>query len=114
VDSLIAIKVKAIITQNNPAIATVVNFGVSFLHLNDTEKIENPIEDVIPKINPIIEFFSVLPKAIIIIPIVAIIMAIQTLKDILSFKNKNPNNAVKNGIAAKQSNVTAAVVLVIE
>ena len=36
-----------------------VNFGVSFLHLNVTEKTENPIEEVIPKINPITELFSV-------------------------------------------------------
>ena len=32
--------------QNNPAIATVVNFGVSFLHLSVTENTEKPIEDV--------------------------------------------------------------------
>ena len=51
---------------------------------------------------------------IIIIPIVAIIIAIQTFKEIFSFKNKNPNKAVKKGIAAKQSNVMAALVLVIE
>ena len=51
------------------------NFGVSFLHLKETENIENPIEDVIPKIKPIKEFCSVFPKAIIIIPIVAITMA---------------------------------------
>ena len=42
--------------QNKPATATVVNFGVSFLHLSDTENIENPIEDVIPNIKPMIEF----------------------------------------------------------
>ena len=35
--------------QNKPATATVVNFGVSFLHLKVTEKIENPIDDVSPK-----------------------------------------------------------------
>ena len=45
--------------QNNPAIATVVNFGVSFLHLKVTENTEKPIEDVIPKAKPISEFFSV-------------------------------------------------------
>ena len=101
-------------TQNNPAIATVVNLGVSLLHLRLTEKTEKPIDEVIPKIKPVIEFFSVLPRAIIIIPIVAIIIATQTLKDILSFKNKNPNKAVKKGIAARQSSVTAAVVFVIE
>ena len=38
--------------QNNPAIATVVNLGVSFLQRKDTEKIEKPIEDVIPKRKP--------------------------------------------------------------
>ena len=43
---------------NNPAIATVVNFGVSFLHLNVTEKTEKLIEDVIPNMKPIIEFFQ--------------------------------------------------------
>ena len=48
------------------------------------------------------------------IPIVAITIAIQTLNDIFSFKNKKPNNAVKKGIAAKQSKVTAALVFVIE
>ena len=74
--------------QNNPAIATVVNFGVSFLHLSVTENIEKPIEDVRPKINPNKEFFSVLPKAMIIIPIVAITIDIQTLIEIFSFKNK--------------------------
>ena len=43
--------------QNNPATATVVNFGVSFLHLNETENTEKPIEDVIPKRKPSNEFF---------------------------------------------------------
>ena len=40
------------IKQNNPATATVVNLGVSFLHLKVTEKTEKPTEEVIPKINP--------------------------------------------------------------
>ena len=100
--------------QNNPAIATVVNFGVSFLHLNDTEKTEKPIEEVIPKIKPITEFFSELPNAIIIMPTEAINIDIQTFNEILSFKNKKASKAVKKGIAAKQSKVTAALVLVIE
>ena len=42
---------------SSPASATVVNLGVSFLHLNVTEKTEKPIEEVIPKIRPIKEFF---------------------------------------------------------
>ena len=100
--------------QKKPAKATVVNFGVSCLHLRVTEKTEKPIEDVKPNTKPINDFSPVLPRAIIIIPIVAIIIDIQTFKEIFSLKNKNANNAVKKGIAAKQSKVTAALVLVIE
>ena len=101
-------------TQKNPAKATVVNLGVSFLHLKDTEKTEKPIEAVRPNTNPIKDFSLVLPSAIISIPAVAITIEIQTFKEIFSFKNKKANNAVKKGIAAKHSNVTAALVLVIE
>ena len=82
--------------QKKPANATVVNFGVSFLHLKETEKTEKPIEEVNPKIKPTIEVVAVLPIAIITIPIVAKIIEIQTFKDIFSLKNKNPNKAVKN------------------
>ena len=53
-------------------------------------------------------------KAIIIIPIVAIPIATQTLIDIVSFKNKKPNKAVINGIAARQRRVIAADVFVID
>ena len=100
--------------QKKPAIATVVNFGVSFLHLKVTENTEKPIEEVIPNIKPITEFFSELPSAIIIIPIVAKNIEIQTFNEIFSFKNKKANKAVKKGIAARQSKVIAALVLVIE
>ena len=100
--------------QKKPAKATVVNFGVSFLHLRVTEKTEKPIEDVKPNTNPINDFSPVLSRAIIIMPTVAIIIDIQTFREIFSFKNKNANNAVKKGIAAKQSKVTAALVFVIE
>ena len=106
--------IEAKIKQNNPEKATVVNFGVSFFHLNVTEKIENPIEDVRPNINPTKDFSPVLPIAIINIPIEAKMIEIQTLSEILSLKNKNASKAVKKGIAAKQSNVTAALVFVIE
>jgi hypothetical protein len=102
------------IKQNKPAKATVVNLGVSFLHLKVTEKTEKPTEDVIPKINPTREFSPVFPKAIIAIPIVAIKIDIQTFKEICSFKNINANKAVKNGIAAKHNKVIAAEVFVIE
>ena len=100
--------------QKKPAKATVVNFGVSFLHLKDTEKTEKPIEEVKPNTKPINDFSPVLPRAIIIIPTVASNIDIQTFKEIFSLKNKNANNAVKKGIAAKQSKVTAALVFVIE
>ena len=78
--------------QNKPAKATVVNLGVSFLHLKVTEKIEKPTEEVIPKINPTKEFSSVFPKAIIIIPIVAIKIDIQTFNEICSFKKIKANS----------------------
>ena len=104
----------ATVKQKKPAKATVVNFGVSFFHLKVTEKTEKPIEETIPNIRPNNDAFCVFPKAIIIIPTVAKMIAIQTLIDIFSFKKRKPNNAVKNGIAAKQSSVMAALVLVIE
>ncbi len=85
---MIKITIVAKIKQNKPAIATVVNFGVSFLHLNDTENTEKPIEEVIPNRKPNKEFFSVFPTAIMIIPTVAIKIEIQTFKEIFSFKNK--------------------------
>ena len=102
------------IKQNKPATATVVNLGVSFLHLKETENMEKPIDEVIPKIKPTNEFVSLFPIAIIIIPIVAITIETQTFKETLSFKNKKANNAVKKGIAARQSNVIATEVFVIE
>ena len=85
---MIKITIVANTKQKNPAIATVVNFGVSFLHLNVTENTEKPIEDVSPKINHNKEFFSVFPKAIIIIPIVAIPIDTQTFSEIFSLRNK--------------------------
>ena len=100
--------------QNNPAIATVVNFGVSFLHLKETEKMENPNAEARPNDKPNKEPLLVFPKAIIVIPITAIIIATQTFNETFSFKNKKPSKAVINGIAAKQSNVIAALVFVID
>ena len=111
---MINITEAAITKQNKPAIATVVNFGVSFRHLSVTENIEKPIDDVIPKIKPITEFFSLFPIAIIIIPIVAIIIEIHTFNVIFSFKKRNASKAVKKGIAAKHNKVIAALVFVIE
>ena len=112
--SLFKIIITEKITQNNPAKAVVVNLGVSFRHLNDTENTEKPIDEVSPKINPTKEVWEVLPTAIIPIPIVAIIIEIHTFKEIFSFKNKKANRAVKKGIAAKHNKVIAALVFVIE
>ena len=102
------------IQQNIPAKATVVNFGVSFLHLNDTENIEKPKADTRPKTKPMNELFPSLPKLIIKIPIDAKDIEIHTPRAILSLRNKKPSKAVIKGIAAKQSNVMAAVVWVID
>ena len=112
--SLLKIIIEAKITQKKPAKAVVVNFGVSLRHLNETEKTEKPTDEVIPKTNPINEVSVLLPIAIIPIPTEAIIIDIQTFKEIFSFKNKKANNAVKKGIAAKHKRVIAALVFVIE
>ena len=96
--------------QKIPAKATVVNFGVSFLHLKDTENTENPRAEINPNIRPNNEPLSKSPIAIINIPIVAIIIATHTFVEIVSFKNKKPNNAVIKGIADRQSKVIAAEV----
>ena len=100
--------------QKKPEKATVVNLGVSVLHLKVTENTENPIDESIPKIKPITELDPELPNAIIMIPTVAIKIEIQTFKDIFSLRNKKAKSAVKKGIAARQSKVIAADVLVIE
>ena len=70
--------------QNKPAIATVVNFGVSFFHRKDTEKTEKPTEDTIPKTKPVKVFFPVLSIDIIKIPTDAMAIAIQTFEEIFS------------------------------
>ena len=91
-----------------------VNFGVFFCHLKETENIENPNADINPNNNPPIEPGFLFPSAIIIIPDAATIIEIHTLIDIFSFKNKKPSNAVIKGIAAKHKRVTEADVLVID
>ena len=99
---MLKITIDAKVKQKKPANAVVVNFGVSFRHLNVTENTAKPIEDVMPKTNPIKDASDVLPTAIIPMPIVAINIDIQTFKEIVSFKNKKASKAVKNGIAARQ------------
>ena len=100
--------------QNNPAIATVVNLGVSFRQRKLTEKIENPNADARPNINPGREFEPVASNAITTIPKAATNIATQTVIEIFSFKNKKPSNAVINGIAAKHNKVIAALVFVMD
>ena len=51
--SLLIITANDTTKQIKPANETVVNFGVSFLHLKLTEKTENPTADTIPKTKPI-------------------------------------------------------------
>jgi hypothetical protein len=101
-------------TQNKPAIATVVNLGVFFFHLNVTEKIEKPTAEASPNNNPVKDPKDTLPKAIIATPIEATTIDIQTPNEICSFKKRKPNNAVMKGIAAKHKRVIAALVLVID
>ena len=103
-----------IIAQINPAIETVVNFGVCFLHLRETENIAKPSAEVKPKISPLIDPELLFPTAIITIPIAARIIDNQTLSVIFSFKNRKLNKAVINGIPARQSKVIAADVFVID
>ena len=100
--------------QNNPAIATVVNFGVSFRHLSVIEKTAKPTDERSPNTKPKKVFVPVLSIAIIKIPTAAIDIETQTFVEIVSFKNIKPSNAVINGIAARHKRVTAAEVLVIE
>ena len=85
-----------------------------FFHRKVTEKIEKPNAEAIPKKRPISEFFSEFSNAITDMPKAATIIDIHTVKEILSFKNINPSNAVINGIAAKHNNVIAAVVFEID
>ena len=56
--SLLIITAEDTKKQIRPANATVVNFGVSFLHLKLTEKTEKPNADTMPSTNPIKVFFS--------------------------------------------------------
>ena len=101
---------KAILSENVLELMSTNHSANNFI----LEKIEKPNAEAKPNIKPLKVPNEALSKAIIIIPIVAIIIAVQTLREIFSLKNKNPSNAVINGIAAKHNNVIAAVVLVID
>ena len=110
----VRITIDANIKQKKPAKAVVVNFGVSLRHLNVTENTAKPNDEVIPNTKPIKEVSVLFPTAIIAIPTVAMIIDIQTLREIFSCKNKKASKAVKKGIAARHNKVIAALVFVIE
>ena len=96
--------------QINPAIATVVNLGVSLFHLKETEKTEKPSADSKPNNKPSKEPILILLVAITITPMLAITIEIHVLVEIFSLKKINPRIAVIKGIAANINKVTAAVV----
>ena len=78
--------VKEIIAQNSPATATVVKVGVFFFHLKETEKIEKPNDDRRPIARPNKVPIWRLVKAIKIIPIAAIIIAIKVVLETFSLR----------------------------
>jgi len=72
--------------QNNPAIATVVNVGVSFLHLKETEKIEKPSADKSPNTKPNKVPILLLLRAFKTIPIAAITIEINVFDETFSLR----------------------------
>ena len=114
---LLSLKIK---TQSDkppptkPATATVVNFGVPFFHLKETEKIAKPNADKRPLTKPNSVPILLLSKAMYIIPEAAITIAIRVVLEIFSFKKKYPKIAAIKGIAAIIRRVTAAEVWVID
>ena len=72
--------------QNSPATATVVNVGVFFLHLNETEKNENPNADKSPTAKPNKVPICRLLKAIKTIPMPATIIAAKVVFETFSLR----------------------------
>ena len=109
----VSLKIKTIkekVPQNKPATATVVYVGVFFLHLNETEKNENPNADKSPITKPNKVPISLLLKAIKIIPMSATTIAIKVVFETFSLRKMYPKIAVIKGIAANIKRVTASVV----
>ena len=100
--------------QKIPAIATVVNFGVFFLHLRETVNPAKPNDESNPLTKPNSVPSPLLSNDINIMPAAAIIMAIKVVVEIFSFKKTYAKIAAMKGIAANIIMVTAAVVVVIE
>ena len=97
-----------------PAIATVVNFGVFFLHLRETVNPAKPNDESNPLTKPNTVPVSMLSNDINITPAAAIIMAMNVVFEIFSFKKTYAKIAAMKGIAASIKRVTAAEVAVIE
>ena len=100
--------------QKIPATATVVNFGVFFLHLRETVNPAKPNDESNPLTKPNSVPSPLLSNDINIMPAAAIIMAIKVVVEIFSFKKTYAKIAAMKGIAANIIIVTAAVVVVIE
>ena len=89
VKKLVSLKIKTRkenVPQNNPATATVVNVGVFFLHLNETEKKEKPNADRSPTTKPNKVPIYRLLKAIKTMPIAATIIAIKVVFETFSLR----------------------------
>ena len=100
--------------QKIPAMATVVNFGVFFLHLRETVNPAKPNDEINPLTKPNTVPVSLLSKDINITPAAATVMAINVVFEIFSFKKTYAKIADMKGIAASIKRVTAAEVDVIE
>ena len=101
-------------TQKIPHTATVVNFGIFFLHLRETLNPAKPNDESNPLIKPNSVPSNLLSNDINITPAAAIIMAIKVVVEIFSFKKTYAKIAAMKGIAANINIVTATVVVVIE
>ena len=100
--------------QKIPAIATVVNFGVFFLHLRETVNPAKPNDESNPLINPNNVPSPLLSSDINIIPAAATVIAMNVVFEIFSFKKIYAKIAATKGWVASIIIVTAAVVVVIE
>ena len=101
-------------TQKFAEMATVVNFGVFFLHLRETVNPAKPNDESNPLTKPNTVPVSLLSNDINITPAAAIIIAINVVFEIFSFKKTYAKIAAMKGIAASIKRVTAVEVDVIE
>ena len=101
-------------TQKIAEMATVVNFGVFFLHLRETVNPAKPNDESNPLTKPNTVPVSLLSNDINITPAAAIIIAINVVFEIFSFKKTYAKIAAMKGIAASIKRVTAVEVDVIE